>query len=370
MQAVCGYQVLFLGLVEGIRRCGVSQKFGIIDPNKNIGECNTDINEALLALVSSFSGTAFPTNVWPGMLCYRTDERKLYQLKSVDSLHDWVLIADLTRSGTDAITAERLARARSINGVAFDGTKDIVLDTTRSFTAPKTAAGSVDFNTLLNAGTYDALVSGMNPNGPSENDLFYVNVYVSGTNVTQLATGYKNNKCYLRNRNTNTWSRWECLVRASDLPAKLPADGGNADTVDGAHAGNAANNVLKLDGNARIPRVNLPLATSTELGIVKQGKSLKINDDGSIEVSDLNTTGSLQVKLEPVVSASTPASYAFTMLGQAPGVAKGVYALEELLKSLVNISHSHALVTKSGTNCNCACACDCQCGDSDGACGS
>ena len=344
----------------------MSQKFGIIDPNKNIGECNTDINESLLALVSNFGGASFPTNVWLGMFCYRTDEGKLYQLKSVNP-NNWVLVADLSRSGTDAITAERLAVARKINGVEFNGTKDIVLDTARSLTAKATAAGSVDWNSLTADGTYTALVSGTNPNGPSENDLFYVDTYVNNSNVTQMALGYKNNNIYVRNKNANTWSKWEKFVRGSDMPVKLPADGGNADTVDGAHAGNAAGNVLKLDGNARIPRTNLPLATASEPGIVKQGKNVKILADGSIEVSDLDAEGTTQPALNPTVSASTPSSYSLTMLNQAPGIPKGVYALEALLKSLINVSHSHALVTRAGSNCQCACDCNCACGDSDGA---
>lgn len=228
----------------------MSQKFGLIEPNRNIGSCSEDINQALLALVSCFSGTAWPTNKWIGMLCLRTDENKLYQLRSNDSVEDWILIADLSRSGTDAITAERLAKARKINEVVFDGTKDIVLDTTRSFTAPKTAAGSVDFNSLVNAGTYAELVSGTNPNGPGDGDLFFVNVYVNNTNVVQCLAGYKNNKCYMRNRNTNVWSKWECFIRASDMPVKLPANGGNADTVGGKSPDNKAGSLaLKTSDN-------------------------------------------------------------------------------------------------------------------------
>ena len=210
----------------------MSQQFVLIDPNKIINECNADINKSMLALVSSFSGESFPTNVYQGMFCYRTDENKLYQLRSA-SPNNWVLVADLSRSGTDAITAERLAVARKINGVVFDGTADINLDITRSFTAKTTAPGSVDWNSIIADGTYNAMVSGSNPNGPMESDSFYVDVYVNNTNITQLAKGYKNNNIYMRSKNVNTWSKWEKFVRSSDMPTKLPADGGDADTLKG-----------------------------------------------------------------------------------------------------------------------------------------
>lgn len=49
--------------------------------------------------LSNSSGTAFPTaDLQVGMLCFRTDENKLYQLK--DTTPTWVLIMDL--SGTVA----------------------------------------------------------------------------------------------------------------------------------------------------------------------------------------------------------------------------------------------------------------------------
>ena len=47
--------------------------------------------------LSCSSGTSFPSaNIVEGMLCYRTDEKKLYQLIDVNSPKTgWVLIADL-----------------------------------------------------------------------------------------------------------------------------------------------------------------------------------------------------------------------------------------------------------------------------------
>ena len=54
------------------------------------------IKERTETLKSHFSGTAFPTvDVVVGMTCYRTDQEKLYELRSTGP-DTWVLIADLT----------------------------------------------------------------------------------------------------------------------------------------------------------------------------------------------------------------------------------------------------------------------------------
>lgn len=59
------------------------------------------------AAASCFSGTAFPTaNLLVGMLCYRTDQLKMYQLTATSPSATWVLIYDLsTGSMTAAIAA-------------------------------------------------------------------------------------------------------------------------------------------------------------------------------------------------------------------------------------------------------------------------
>lgn len=379
----------------------MSQKFGLIDPNKVIGACSADINEALMALVSSFSGTEFPTNVWLGMFCYRTDEVKLYQLRSINP-NSWVLVADLSRSATDAITAERLAVARRINGVVFDGTRDIVLDTARSFTAPRTAAGSVDFKSLLTDGTYAELLSGTNPNGPAESDLFYVNVYVSGGNVTQMALGYKNNSIYVRNRNANAWSRWERFVKFGE---KLPADGGNSDTVDGKHANNTANNIATKDKDDYLSAKSLKSAESNVDNIAgaiafrvsADDNSLKfcsnksaikdwlnfIGFDDSVQVaastiknSVLYFAGAVSTaydKENPVNCTNNgwgrqcvPYPNTRTLFGIVNNIATGNYPLKLILQKLVANSHTHDL-TLDHYDCNCACDCsDCSSGNDGG----
>lgn len=51
-------------------------------------------------------------------------------------------------------------------------------------------------------------------------------------------------------------------------------DAADADTVDGAHAGTGANNVLKLDSSGKVPIGNLPSADATNQGAVVLSTSI------------------------------------------------------------------------------------------------
>ena len=58
-----------------------------------------------------------------------------------------------------------------------------------------------------------------------------------GNYATQLGFGGATNRMYMRNaHNTSTFGNWQALAFITDIPASLPANGGNSDTVDGYHA--------------------------------------------------------------------------------------------------------------------------------------
>lgn len=125
--------------------------------------------------LSCSSGTTFPTaNLQVGMLCFRTDQFKLYQLKNATPT--WVMIADLANSaaiqaitglasttpaalGTAAVgTATTVARAdhvhaapTTVSGNAGTATK---LATARNISLSGNASGSVSFD-----GSADATIS-------------------------------------------------------------------------------------------------------------------------------------------------------------------------------------------------------------------
>ena len=52
----------------------------------------------------------------------------------------------------------------------------------------------------------------------------------------QLAVHTSSGKVSTRAQNSGTWQPWKTLAFTTDIPSSLPANGGNADTVDGYHA--------------------------------------------------------------------------------------------------------------------------------------
>jgi len=64
------------------------------------------------AVASCFSGTTFPTSgLTVGMLCLRTDQSKLYQLKATTPSATWVVIADLGKTYLSTEEAQALFAA-------------------------------------------------------------------------------------------------------------------------------------------------------------------------------------------------------------------------------------------------------------------
>lgn len=140
------------------------EQFTLLAGDQTLKDSREQINNALLSVRSLSSGTAFPTTeLSEGMLCYRTDLARLYQLIDLAS-QTWSDKISVSISGTassadaapwDGITdkpaaypaeehthnyagastaggaatsADKLTTARTINGVAFDGTGDIEID--------------------------------------------------------------------------------------------------------------------------------------------------------------------------------------------------------------------------------------------------
>lgn len=139
------------------------EQFSLLTGDQTLKSSREPINNALLTLRSLSSGTTFPTtNLSVGMLCYRTDHAKLYQLTDATN-QTWtdtiamniagssatansILWANIqnapatypptahthpyagaTTAGGTANSATKLATARTINGASFDGTADITI---------------------------------------------------------------------------------------------------------------------------------------------------------------------------------------------------------------------------------------------------
>ena len=64
----------------------MTQRYVEIPSSRKISESLSDILGNDKTALSCSSGSAFPTvNLFDGMLCYRTDELKLYQLIDVEN---------------------------------------------------------------------------------------------------------------------------------------------------------------------------------------------------------------------------------------------------------------------------------------------
>lgn len=161
------------------------EQFSLLTGDQTLKSSREPINNALLTLRSLSSGTTFPTtDLSVGMLCYRTDHAKLYQLTdatnqtwtdtiamnitgssaSANSIL-WANIqntpatypptahthpyAGAATAGGAATSATKLATARTINGVSFDGTGDITIDGVPTGTIIAYAANSAPDGYLL-----------------------------------------------------------------------------------------------------------------------------------------------------------------------------------------------------------------------------
>ena len=139
------------------------EQFRLLEGDRTLKDSREQINNALSTVRSLSSGTAFPTtDLSEGMLCYRTDLGRLYQLAdaksgtwtdriamniagtstSADSI-SWAniekkptaypadehshLYAGASTAGGSATKADALATSRTINGTPFDGTSDITI---------------------------------------------------------------------------------------------------------------------------------------------------------------------------------------------------------------------------------------------------
>lgn len=269
-----------------------------------------------------------------------------------------VAAATLADTATNATNAASAANANNADK----------LDNLHATDFNRVNLGAVtDFNLALTQGEYTFGSANKITNSP-------VSAGSYGKLIVQVSDGTTHNNTsnyiwqHYEDANGNFYRRYKANSAAWNVWQLVPHTGttvSNADTVDGAHAGNAANNVLKLDAGGKVPAVNLPVANQTIAGVVKQGANVSIAADGTIEVGSLYVSASSQIGLNPTVSAVMPTNYGVSLLSQAAGISQGTYTLQTLLQNIVNISHKHDLVYRSGANCNCACDCACACSSGD-----
>lgn len=182
------------------------EQFQLLAGDRTLKASREQINNALLTVRSLSSGTTFPTtDLTDGMLCYRTDHGRLYQLadarnniwtdriamsiagtaNTADSItwanivgkptaypaeeHAHTYAGSLTEGGP-ATKAESLATPRTINGTPFDGTEDITIVNTieQGGTGATTAQDA-----LINLGAFPStggIIEGVIQKGSTEEE--------------------------------------------------------------------------------------------------------------------------------------------------------------------------------------------------------
>lgn len=351
--------------------------------------------------MSCSSGTAFPTvDVQQGMLCFRTDEKKLYQL--VDpATPEWRCIADASGD------------ARLLDG-GFGNAINYEKKNLNDWNSMPT--GFYEGSNMLNA-----------PSGDTYWRVIQIRQGNSDGYSSQIAFGANSGKVCTRYQRGGIWSNWQDLYTGADgkvvsnlnadkvddrepghESGNIPINDGtlnkflNADKLDGYDAGNVSGNIPvsngilnaglnadMLDGmqsgndSGQIPINNGKLNTNLNaemLGGFRAGDFVKLSgssEEGQGDIGITNLTAqNVTAKVSLVAEQGT-----FTRLKSetnvlAPNVPASNVTAQTFQKSASSYGSTFTIqVTRdvygrvtsigiSGSNCNCRC--DCDCGDDGG----
>lgn len=170
--------------------------------------------------LSNNAGSAFPiTNLWEGMLCYRTDLKKLYQCEDVTK-PTWKVVADLSGD------------FRQLDG----------------------GNGSAVKYDHMNLNSWDSMPTGFyqgtgmlnQPEGDTSWSVLQMRQGNSDGYASQIAIGNSTGKICTRFQTGGFWSDWkEIPLTTSDGEA---VGGLNADKVDGYEPGNARGQIPLNNG--------------------------------------------------------------------------------------------------------------------------
>ena len=370
--------------------------------------------------ISCHAGTAFPTvNLQQGMLCFRTDQNKLYQLVTNMEPHEWRCVAD---ANGDA----RLLDGGEGNAIDYD--KQNLNDW------EKMPTGFYEGANMLNS-----------PSGDTAWRVIQIRQGNSDGYSTQLAFGKTTGKMFTRFQSGGMWSDWQEVytgtggtvtgmnadkvdgydagndsgnipvsngklnvnlnadkldgLDAGNDSGKIPISNGvvnaglNADQVDGRHAGNESGNVPISNGSLN-KNLNAEM-----VGGVKIDQLVRKNNSGAIDgnlqnlaatnatITNLNVTnfnsrsysGSTQSYKRINISGLSGTTDQTTNSGGSgdytgtryylhtdSGIGAGSYNLYNLVQRLIQASHTHRSEKNTYKyNCRCDCNCTSTSGDSD-----
>lgn len=211
-------------------------------------------------VISCHSGTSFPiVQIWEGMLCYRTDEKKLYQLHdpTATGVNMWHCIADLSGDA-------RLLDGGAGNTINYDK-KDL-----NSWKDMPT--GFYQGSNMLHA-----------PSGDTMWRVIQIRQGDSDGYASQLAFSVNTDRMMFRKQLGGVWSNWLYLWTGE---AKKVVTNLNADMVDGKEPGNASGNI-PLNNKTLNVNLNADLVDGYNVG----------NDASQVPVSNTTVCASLNADM-------------------------------------------------------------------------
>ena len=160
--------------------------------------------------------------------------------------------AGSSSEGGSATSAVKLTTGRTINGVTFDGTKNISIPAT-SVDSTQLASGT-DLNTVTKCGFYYAIGGSACKNVPSGVEAFGLEVLRTADGWrSQRLTAYPGALIWLREGNDGTWKSWGRAYTTSKKPT--PSEIGAAATSHGTHV-TWATVLPKANGTAAVGTSN------------------------------------------------------------------------------------------------------------------
>lgn len=165
-------------------------------------------------------------------------------LTSHQSLADYAKKTDLPNVGNGTIIINQAGSEKGRFTVNQSGNTTIDLsdnNSTYNFSGTSFVSGNGSIgehnanNITYNSHTYYTSNGPSTNLGASTNDgSIYSQAYNSAW-VSQIAQDYRNGRLFVRGKNSGTWQSWKRIAQYEEIPTSLPANGGNADTVDGVH---------------------------------------------------------------------------------------------------------------------------------------
>ena len=242
-------------------------------------------------------------------------------LGSVDNTSDANKSVKYATSAGSASTATKLATARAINGVNFDGSAAINITANPT----ETEVAGKDLNVVTTPGMYYAGGSNTNTNKPSGVDAFGMIVFKTANGYTTqiLVEGNGSaSKTWIRQYNGSAWSAWAYYYNTSYKPSKSDVGLGSVDNTSDANKSVKYATSAGSAGSATKDSANQQINTTYIKGLSASGRTITITKgDGTtstLTTQDTNTTYSVFAKATADAAGGT---------GLVPAPAKGQQGL-------------------------------------------